>query len=94
MDNVFKILKNNRKKFFTKFDLPIFFVHDAFIICCLLHSLLWSQIETNVERLMRIIAIELLQNLELEMAHRVIDVAKKPTFHSIDSERFGEAMHT
>jgi hypothetical protein len=43
---------------------------------------------------MRIIAIELLQNLELEMAHRVIDVAKKPTFHSIDSERFGEAMHT
>jgi hypothetical protein len=93
VENVFKILKNNCKKFFTKFDLPISFVHDAFTSCCLLHNLLRSQIETNVERLMRIIVMELLQNLELEMAHRIIDVAKKQTSHSIGSKRFGEAMH-
>jgi hypothetical protein len=93
MENVFKILKNNCKFFFTKFDLPISFVHDAFTSCCLLHNLLRSQIETNVERLMRIIVMELLQNLELEMAHIVIDVAKKQTSHSIDGKRFGKAMH-
>jgi len=90
---VFEILKKNCKKFFTKFDLPIFFVHDVLTICCLLHSLLWSQIEIDVERLMRIIVLELLQNLELEMAHKVIDVAKKQTSHSIDGKRFGKTMH-
>ncbi len=74
--------------------MPISFVHDFFTICFLLHNLLQSQIETNVERLMRIIAMELLQNLESEMAHRVIDVAKKQTSHSIDGEKFGEAMRT
>jgi hypothetical protein len=40
VENVFKILKNDYKTLFTKFDLPISFVHDAFTICCLLHSLL------------------------------------------------------
>jgi hypothetical protein len=43
---------------------------------------------------MRIVAMEFLQNLELEMAHKVLDVAKKQTSHSIDGERFGEAMCT
>jgi hypothetical protein len=42
---------------------------------------------------MRIIVLELLQNLELEMAHKVIDVAKKQTSHSIDGKRFGKTMH-
>jgi hypothetical protein len=64
------------------------FVRDAFTICCLLHSLLRSQIETNVKRLKKIIAMELQQNLITYWC------CKKKTSHSIDGERFGEAMHT
>jgi len=40
VENMFKILKNNFKEFLTKSSLHMFFVFNAFIICCLLHDLL------------------------------------------------------
>ncbi len=48
----------------------------------------------NVERLMRLIEVELLLNLELDLAHRVIDVVKVQKSHGIEEhEWFGDAMH-
>jgi hypothetical protein len=42
MENAFGILKKSLKEFFTKFDLYVFFVFDAFNVCCLLHNILRS----------------------------------------------------
>ncbi len=43
---------------------------------------------------MRLIEVELLLNLELDLAHRVIDVVKVQTSHGLEEhEWFGDAIH-
>jgi hypothetical protein len=59
VDFFFEILKITFKELLGKSKLGVTFLLDVFIPCCLLHNLLRLEVESNIERLMRIINQEL-----------------------------------
>jgi hypothetical protein len=59
MKNALGIFEKTFQNLLTKFDLHVSFVLDVFYYyCCFLHTLLQSQIESNIKRLMWIIEVE------------------------------------
>ncbi len=55
VQNSFGILKITLRELLRKSKLGVTFLLDVFISCCLLHHLLRFEVESNIERLMRII---------------------------------------
>lgn len=94
VENAFGILKKTFREFFTKTNLHVSFMLDAFIACCLLHNFLWSQSESHIQRLMHIIYVDLHVNIELNATWKVTEVVEDwtPTHTFEGQERSNEAM--
>ncbi len=76
LENFFGILKKIFKEFLIKTKLHVSFMLYAFIACCLLHNCLRSQSESHIQRLMRIIDVDLNVNIELNATWRVTKVVE------------------
>jgi hypothetical protein len=76
LENDFGILKKTFREFLIKTKLHVYFMLYAFTACCLLHNVLRSQSESHIQRLMRIIDVDLHVNIELNATWKVIEVVE------------------
>jgi hypothetical protein len=64
VENSFSIFKKTFWKPLGKINLNVTFVPGVFTCCCLLHNLLWNQVDFQIEMLMHILELECKRNLQ------------------------------